>query len=279
MTYTKRAMKARLAFLILALPLLAFAQPAIAQPAPFLAAGSGTNLALTQVLLDAWARPQGLQMELPPSIGSQGAIRATLEGKLDLGLISRPLKDDERKAGLVEVVYARVGIVLAAHADVPDTNLDAPDLVDIYRGTKNTWSNGKTIYVLSREAGDSSNLVLEARVPGFSQALRESLAAGRWAVYYTDQAENQALLDTRGSLGITDTASMVTLGPTVKALRFQGVAPSLENLERGRYPLVKELRFVYRPPLRAAPRDFLLFVASEQGRALMRSAGASPPGP
>jgi len=272
-------MTARLAFLLLALPLLAIAQPAIAQPAPFLVAGSGTNLALTQVLLDAWARPQGLQMVLPPSIGSQGAIRATLEGKLDLGLISRPLRDDEKKAGLVEVVYARVGLVLAAHADVPDANLDAPDLVDIFRGTKNTWSNGKTIFVLSREAGDSSNLVLEARVPGFSQALGESLAAGRWAVYYTDQAENQALVDTKGAFGVTDTVSLTNLGPRVKALRYHGVPPTVENIERGRYPLVKELRFVYRPPLGAAPRSFLLFVASDQGKALMRTAGASPPGP
>lgn len=267
-------MRVRLAILLLGLPLLASAQPA-----PFAVAGSGTNLLVTQGLVDAWGRPLGVRMTLPPSIGSQGAIRATLDGKLDLGLISRPLSDDEKKTGLVEVVYARVGLVLAADSDVPDTNLGATDLVDLYRGTKNTWSNGRPVYVLSREGGDSSNRVLEALVPGFAQALRESLAARRWEVYYTDQDENQALLDTKGGFGITDTGSLLVLGPRVKALRYEGVAPTLDNIEKGTYPLVKELRFVYKGSLGASARSFVDFVASDQGKAVLRSLGASPPGP
>ncbi len=192
------------------------------------------------------------------------------------GLASRPLKDSEKAAGLKQRPYSRIGIVLAAHGDVVDENISAAELVEVYKGTKNTWSNGKPIIVLARESGDSSNAVLELKVPGFKEALADALGRKRWDVFYTDQEENEAIRTTMHALGLTDTAALADLGAGVKALRYDGVEPSLGNVESGAYPLWKDLYFIFKEPIPEAAEKFMDFAGSAEGAALLRKHGALP---
>jgi phosphate transport system substrate-binding protein len=250
--------------------------PSAQAQASFTVAGSGSNIPLTQKLLDAYAASGGARIGIPPSIGTAGAVKALLSNGLTLGLISRPLKDAEKAAGLKELPYARLGIVFGAHAGVPDADIGPEDLVAIYRGTKSVWSDGKMIAVLAREAGDSSNLVLERLVPGFKEALGDALRKKRWDVFYTDQDEFEATRNTMHSFGLVDTSAMTYLAPAVKALAFAGVEPTLANVESGRYPFWKDLAFAYRDPLPEEARRFLAFAASDAGAAVLRANGAVP---
>lgn len=243
---------------------------------PFTIAGSGSNIALTQKLLDAYAAKTGVAVHIPPSIGTAGAVKALQSKSLTLGLVSRPLKESELAMGLKEIPYARLGVVFGVHAGVPDDSISAGDLVAIYRGTKKTWSNGKMIIVLAREAGDSSNIVLEKLVPGFKEALADALSKKRWDVFYTDQDEFEATKATMNSFGFVDTAAMTYLAPGVKALKFGGAEPSLQNIETGKYPFWKDLGFAYREPLPEEARRFVDFVASDAGAAVLRANGALP---
>jgi phosphate transport system substrate-binding protein len=239
-------------------------------------AGSGSNIVLTQKLLDAYAAKTGPAVHIPPSIGTAGAVKALLADALDLGLASRPLKETERAAGLREIGYARLGVVIGAHASVPDDSIGAEDLTAIYRSSKRTWSNGKTIIVLAREAGDSSNMVLERLVPGFKEALAEALGKKRWDVFYTDQDEFEAARATPNSLSLLDTSALTYLAPAVKALKYEGTEPSLENIAGGAYPFWKDLTFIYRERLTPAAQRFVDFVLSDEGTALLRKHGALP---
>ena len=67
-----------------------------------IAAGSGVNLGITRLLAEAYTahNPETL-IDVPGSIGTRGAIKATAEGAIALGLISRPLKEQEKAPGLV----------------------------------------------------------------------------------------------------------------------------------------------------------------------------------
>jgi phosphate transport system substrate-binding protein len=242
----------------------------------FTIAGSGSNIALTQELLDAYAEKTGARVLIPPSIGTLGAIKALQANALNLGLASRPLKAEEKASGLKELPYARLGIILAVHSSVPERDITGEDLVAIYKGTKNRWSSGKMIIVLAREAGDSSNLVLEKFVPGFKEALAEALAKKRWDVFYTDQEEFDATRATMNSLGLVDTSAILSLSPQVAALSFNGIKPELSEVESGKYPLWKDLSFIFKEPLPAVARGFVEFVESEAGGAVLRSHGALP---
>ncbi|WP_040763079.1 substrate-binding domain-containing protein [Sporomusa ovata] len=66
----------------------------------FIVAGSGTNLPITMKLAEAYKRKNNINIEVPNSIGSDGAVKAVQDGTLKLGLMSRPLTDEEKAVGL-----------------------------------------------------------------------------------------------------------------------------------------------------------------------------------
>lgn len=236
-------------------------------------AGSGSNLPLTQKLLDGWTGT-GPRLVLPASIGTSGAVKAVLAGQLTLGLASRPLKAEEKAAGLKEMRYARIGIVLGVHAEVPDRNITGADLVAIYAGTKTTWADGRRIIVLARETGDSSVSVIEKLVPGFQSVNQESLRKKLWEISYTDGEAFEALTTTVGALGWADTTLLNQSRESWHPLTFEGVEPSLEHLKDGKYPLWKDLSFIYLDPLPEAARQFIEFCTTGAGIALLTKAGA-----
>ncbi len=259
-----------------------FAAPAWAEtPAPsaLIAAGSGVNLGITRLLVEAFMekRPD-VKIEVPASIGSNGAIKAVKDGAVTLGLLSRPLKETEKEQGLSLSPYARAAIVLVANkAATKDEGFSSQELVAIYKGTKNKWKDGKDIIVFAREPYDSGNVVLEQKIPGFKEAYTESHAAKRWTVFFTDQESNEAIVKTPYAFGVSDLGMIKTERLDVKALKLDGVEASSETLESGAYPLSRDLFFLYKAgELPEAAKAFLAFVASEEGKAILRENAYQP---
>lgn len=251
---------------------------ATAQEAPIIAAGSGVNLAITKILAQAYmkARPDTV-IEVPGSIGSKGAIVAVVDGGIALGLISRPLKAEEEAKGLVAVPYASTPVVIAANQSVKDEALTSPELVDIFRGTKKRWNDGREIIVQTREPFDSGMQILEKSIPGFKEAYAESQKEKRWIVYFTDQESNQALSKTADAVGVTDLGMIMTEKLSVKPLKLDGVTPSPETLASGAYPLKRTLFLLHRAdglPEKAAA--FKAFLYTPEAQAIMRANGYLP---
>jgi phosphate transport system substrate-binding protein len=245
----------------------------------FVAAGSGVNLGITRLLAEAFMRSHPkITIEVPGSIGSRGAIKAAADGAIALGLISRSLTAEEEKSlGLIAVPYARVAIVVAANANVKDDDLTFEELIDIYRGTKSRWLDGSEIIVQAREKSDSGFLVLQQEIPGFKEAYEESQAANRWSVFFTDQDANQALLKTPFAIGVSDLGMISTEKLNIKVLKLNGIPPTPENVLSGRYPLVRNLSFIYRKgSLPEGAEAFLDFVHSEEGAKILSANGYVP---
>src|SRR2546428_14068972 len=82
---------------------------------PLIFGGSGTNLPITRLLVEAFRQhhPEYL-IEVPASLGSTGGIGATVEGVIALGLMSRPLKSQEQALGLTSASYPRTEFVMGA---------------------------------------------------------------------------------------------------------------------------------------------------------------------
>lgn len=245
-------------------------------PARFVVAGSGTNLPVTLKLADAYKSKQGATVEIPPSIGTDGAVLGIGSGALELGLISRPLTPKESQSGLKEIPYARVGIVFGIASAVPDASMTYEELLKVHQGEKKTWSNGRTITVIIREKHDSSNQVLYAMIPGWQDAIKQSIDGKRWHVAYKDAEMPPAIRSMPWSIGLTDSTESLKKDAGFNALRINGVAPTLQNIADGSYPLVKNLLFVYKGELTERSKKFIDFVRSEDGKAVMRSFGAVP---
>ncbi len=66
--------------------------------------------------------------------GSGSGITAVAEGRCDIGLSSRNLKEEEKAQGLTETVLALDGIAVIVNPDNPVNDLDLETISRIYRG-------------------------------------------------------------------------------------------------------------------------------------------------
>ncbi|GEM_PF-272957 len=244
-------------------------------------AGSGSNLPLTRALADAFvATRPWLRVRVHESIGSGGGVRATRDAAIELGLISRELSAEEEGFGLIAIPYARVAVVVAANPSVPVRGVTQKQLLDLYAGHQTYWADGSPVHVLQREAGDSSHRAAARAVEGFAKIDAEARDQGLWRVLLHDRAMQEALISTPGAVGLFDQGLATIQELPVLTLTLDGMRPREEQVRTGEYPLYKDLAFVI--PSRSAREpdplalEFIAFVYSRDGQALIRTSGYVP---
>ncbi len=241
-------------------------------------AGSGSNLAITRILAKEFNKSHpNIKIQIPSSLGTTGGIYALLDREITLGLAARNLTKEEQKMGFKLIPYAKTAIVIGVNSEVIDNNITSTDLINIYQGIKRTWSDDREIIVLSREPGDSSNLVLESKVPGFKKAYIQSQIDKRWKILYTVQEANQTLAKTPFAIGLSDRGVIATEKLNIKVLKFNGIEPNDENIITGKYQLTKVLSFVLPPDkLSSSTQAFIDFVRSKDGAKILKDYGYFP---
>ena len=92
--------------------------------------------------------------------GSGSGIQAVEEGRCDIGLSSRSLKDEEKAKGLQETVLAYDGIAMIVNPANPVRELDLETIAKIYTGEITNWKdvggNDAEIVLIGREAGSGT---------------------------------------------------------------------------------------------------------------------------
>jgi phosphate transport system substrate-binding protein len=250
--------------------------------APLRAAGSGTALPAVRALATAYREVEpGFSLIVAESIGSTGAVLALRDGAVDLGLTSRPLQTAERE-GICEIPFASDLVVVAASPDVKASGLSSEQLLQVFKGELTVWPGSDPplpIRVLQREASDSGSQVLASRIPGLGEALQRALEQGRWRVLFHDVEMQQALLQSKGAIGVFDLGAIRAQKLAVHALALDGAPPTIEALEQGRYPYAKTLSFLVRAksPRPPALKAFLAFAGSKRGLAILRENGYAAP--
>jgi phosphate transport system substrate-binding protein len=259
-------------------PARAARQPARAErpQLPLLLAGSGSNLPLTERLVTGLAleRPQ-LRVELSPSIGSGGGLRALRDGVIDVALVSRPVAREEA-VGLRVEPYARTAVVVAAHPSVADDAIGLEQLRASLQGGGHRFAGGVAAVPVLREPGDSSAEVVMDAHPELREPYRQAWAGGELPVRLTDQAMEQALLTIPGAIGFFDLGIIEARRLPLRVLSLEGERPTREAIAAGRHPMLKELAFAV-PAAPSAPTAALLeFVFGPRGRAIIEAHGYVP---
>ena len=242
----------------------------------FVIAGSGTNLPVTAKLAEGYYDKTGIRIDVPGSIGSDGAINAVKSGSLELGLISKHLTSNEHTAGLKEIPYAKVAVVFGSHINTPDSTISDADIISIIKGSKTTWSNGTKIHVFLRQNNDSSNLALFNVVPGYREALMDAYEQQRWQIIYRDSDMSEVLKENKGAFGLTVSTEIAKEGVKTKPLDYNGISPTTENIRNGTYKLTEDLSFIYKDTLSNRAADFLEYVFSNEGQEILEKWGSSP---
>ena len=92
--------------------------------------------------------------------GSGSGITAVSEGRCDIGLSSRSLKDEEKKSGLKETTLALDGIAIIVNPQNKVEDLDIETIGKIYTGEIKNWKevggDDAEIVLIGREAGSGT---------------------------------------------------------------------------------------------------------------------------
>ena len=105
--------------------------------------------------------------------GSGSGIQAVSEGRCDIGLASRSLKDDEKAGGLQETVLAYDGIAIIVNKNCPVDDLTIEQIAAIFKGEIKNWNElgGEDLAIscVGRESGSGTRDGFES-VNGTSEA-------------------------------------------------------------------------------------------------------------
>lgn len=269
----------RLGRICLVLAALAIGNPALAEELSI--PGSGNPEHVLDELAAAFNKQQtGHRVSVPPSTGTAGALRDIEAGSASLGRVGRPLKAEERSRGLSYLALGRDAVVFAAGAAVTTRNLTAAQTVDVFAGRITDWRDlgGKPapIRAVGREVTDASRQAINRLIKPF-----ENLVFGENVkVVHLDPQLIELLDRFPSSLGFINRSALAACKTRVVRLAFDGIEPTPENLESGRYPLWLEFGLIYKPGnLTPAARAFIEFVQSPAAVRILRENGVVPAAP
>ena len=236
--------------------------------------GTGNALGTIRLLGDAFGKkyPQ-IKITVLNSLGSSGAFKAIPKGAIDIGLSSRAVTDQERAAGAVSSEYARSLTVVAVSTKSRVNAITRQQLADIYRGKLTQWPDGTAIRPVLRQPGDDNSRQIKSLSPEIGKALDVAEQRPGLAFAVTDQEAADKIESIAGAVGVSTLALIASEGRSLRALKLDGVEPTVSNGASGAYPIVKRFFFITKPTPSAAVQQFIAFVASPDGREILARTG------
>ena len=202
--------------------------------------------------------------------GSGSGITAVGEGRCDIGLSSRALKDDEKASGLKETVLALDGIAVIVNPANPVSDLDVETIAKIYTGEITNWKevggNDAEIVLIGREAGSGTR-------DGF-ESITDTKDSCKYRQELTSTGDVITTVSTNpDAIGY---ASLAALKDNVKTLTVGGIAPTEDTVKDGSYVIQRPFVLVTKDgaELSAAAQAFFDYATSADAADLIAAAGA-----
>ena len=204
--------------------------------------------------------------------GSGSGIQAVSEGRCDIGLSSRALKDEEKASGLKETTLALDGIAIIVNPENPVSDLDVATTAKIYTGEITNWKdvggNDAQIVLIGREAGSGTR-------DGF-----ESITDTEGNCKYRQEltSTGDVITTVSGNPDAIGYASLAAVKDNVKALKVGGVTPTEETVKDGSYIIQRPFVLVTKQGVTLSDnaQKFFDYVTSADASAVISAAGAVP---
>jgi phosphate transport system substrate-binding protein len=233
--------------------------------AEIMAAGSDSTIELVKQLVAGFEAETGVKIAITGGGSSVGA-KSCLEGKCDLAFLSRDLKEEEVKAGLVAAPYAIDGVAVIVNKNNPVENVTLEDLQKLFTGETATWPDGKAVLLFNRNESSGTRECFE-HVVMKKKAFSPKAQIKHDAVLY----ESIAKIVT--SVGYT---SACHASEDLKVVKVNNVIPNADSLADGSYPICRTLNFATKGAAQGDAKAFIEYVLGDKGKEIIRKAGYVP---
>ncbi|MFK8186234.1 MAG: substrate-binding domain-containing protein [Phormidesmis sp.] len=206
-----------------------------------------------------------------PSSQTAGGIKGVKLNELNIGSMSRKLTSAEASQGLDYVPLAEVPLLMMVHESVTGVgDITGEQIKAIYAGEIKNWQElgGPDADIILFDLAEDENEKQLLR----ETYLGEDLEITPTAIVF---AEDDELLEsaaiTEYSIAAIPLEDEIAELP-VNILTVDGVAPSPENIQSGKYAMALSLGMVISQQAEPETKDFVAFVNSEEGQQLLAAA-------
>lgn len=217
------------------------------------------------------AENKGITVTYNPT-GSGTGITAAAEGRCDIGLSSRDLKEEEKAKGLEGTVIAYDGIAVIVNPENAVEDLTIEEIAKLYTGEIKNWKEvggmDAEIVLIGREAGSGTRDGFESITGTKDQCkLKQELTS-----------TGDVITTVAGNPAAIGYASLASVKDSVKALKVGGTAPSEETIKDGSYQIQRNFVLVTKKDakLSDAAQKFFDYITSADASEVIKQAGAVP---
>jgi len=234
--------------------------------------GSTSVQPLAQELADAYEKANpGVKIDVQ-GVGSTAGVNAAHDKTADIGMSSRDLTAEEKQWKMQEIVLALDGISVVINPANQTTDLSVEQIRKIFKGEITNWNQvgGKDapILVVSREAGSGTRTAFEeltkvaVKKDGKDVSLLKAdalVADGNGSIQANVAAKDNAI--GYMSMGMVDKA--------VKAIKVDGVQPTVANVVAKQYSLSRPFLLLINGEAGESAKAFMKFASSPEGKKII----------
>lgn len=250
--------------------------------------GSTTVNPVMVKVAEALRAARAMKITVDTQGGSSGGISAAGEGTADIGMASKPVSEKDRarfpEIELKEHIVGFDAVALVVSAPVYDGGVKAltrEQIQGIFNGAITNWKAvggpDSEIFIYNKEPGRGTLAIFEKYVFGGSRKERPSLR--NYAEVGANEETRQKIESHDAAVGQLS-ASWVEGRDKIKAVALKteagDILPSAENLKKGLFPMVRELRLITQGEPRGAIKEVVDFTLSERGQAFVKDCGYIP---
>jgi phosphate transport system substrate-binding protein len=243
--------------------------PGVAGTLAVVGTGDGMEMLHAVSVVFSTERPD-VQVSVPPSIGSGGAVAAVGDDRNVLGRVARPLKDAEKEQGLETTPILRIPSAFFVHPSAAVKALTTKQLTDIYAGRVENWKDlggaDLKIKVVRREDADSTLGELRSTMPGW----KDLAITSRSKMAMTTQDAIESVRTVEGAIGFGPYSTALESGTTVVVV--DGKHPT----EASYYSAVTLALLHKATTLTSEAQSFIEFTRSAKAQNLFRQMGGVP---
>tara|TARA_R110001592_G_scaffold237306_3_gene496111 strand:+ start:16264 stop:17100 length:837 start_codon:yes stop_codon:yes gene_type:complete len=214
--------------------------------------------------------------------GSGVAINQIGEGKVTIGMASRNITSDEinqyPNVQFNTISIGKDAVVPVVSSEIFEAgiaSLTLNQIAQIYKGEIRNWSEvggpDWEILCVDKEKSRGTRHVFMAAVMGD----KEADAPGADLVLGSNNEEQTAIVQSNAAIGMLSNAwlSNDVVGLNIIMPDSSIVAPSLENIIAGKYPITRDLLIVVDGEPKGESKEFIDYLLSSEGQKIVEEAG------
>jgi phosphate transport system substrate-binding protein len=247
--------------------------------------GSDTLINLVQKLAEVYMQKNPGKIIAVTGGGSGTGIAALVNGKCDIANSSRLIKDKEiaqareRKIDPKRVVIAIDGLCIVTNGKNPVDKLTLDQLGRIFRGEIKNWKEvggeNRPITLYGRQSNSGTyDFFMEIVLKGDYSPKMNQMNGNAQIVEAIKQD-----LSGIGYVGVgyvSDTKGVIVVKVAAKVGGYYGSPLNQQDVDTGKYPLIRPLQQYINGLPKPLIRDFLAFELSKEGQEIVKQEGFFP---